>query len=151
MVVEVFSTKDKDNYLKLYYCVNKACNGLLTRTELLRAYRENGFVKVNEIELDKILSFVDQDGNGFVTFSEFLAACVSAEDILTPSKLSAAFHGLDQDRSNTLDLNELEQVLAKYAKIPDDMWERVLRDVDDDGSGKLNLDEFIIMMRNIFS
>jgi hypothetical protein len=59
MVAEVFSPKDNDNFLKIYYCVNKACNGLLTRNELLRAYWENGFGKVSETELDKILSFVD--------------------------------------------------------------------------------------------
>lgn len=59
MVSEVFTMKDKDNYLKLYYSVNRACNGLLTRNELLRAYWDNGFAKVSEIELDKILSFVD--------------------------------------------------------------------------------------------
>jgi Ca2+-binding EF-hand superfamily protein len=41
-------------------------------------------------------------------------------------------------------------VLAKYAKIPDDLWDEILKDVDEDGSGKLNLDEFILMMRKVF-
>lgn len=42
-------------------------------------------------------------------------------------------------------------MLANYAHIPDDLWDRVLSDVDEDGSGKLNLDEFIIMMRKVFT
>jgi hypothetical protein len=41
---------------------------MLTRNELLQAYWSNGYAWISEIELDKILSYVDQDGNGFVTF-----------------------------------------------------------------------------------
>jgi Ca2+-binding EF-hand superfamily protein len=47
-------------------------------------------------------------------------------------------------------VSELKEVLSKYASISDELWDRVLANVDEDGSGKLNLDEFIIMMRNVF-
>lgn len=95
IVSEIFGQRDKDKYLKIYYSLNRNCNGLLTRNELKRAYWDNGFGWISEIELDKILAFVDQDGNGFVTFREFLAASVSSEDILTPAKLTTAFKLFD--------------------------------------------------------
>lgn len=56
---EIFTQKDKDNYLKIYYSINRLCNGLLTRNELLKAYWDNDFLFISEIELDKILAFVD--------------------------------------------------------------------------------------------
>lgn len=150
IVTEIFSQRDKDNFLKIYYSLNRSCNGMLTRNELLQAYWSNGFAWISEIELDKILSFVDQDGNGFVTFQEFLAASVAGEDILTPSKLNTAFKAFDKDRSGTIDVVELKESLASYANIPEDLWDAVLREVDDDASGKINLEEFITMLKNIF-
>ena len=65
--------------------------------------------------------------------------------------MNAAFKAFDKDRSGSIDVDELKEVLANYASIPDDLWDDVLRSVDDDASGKINLDEFITMMKNIFA
>jgi len=42
---------------------------------------------MSEVELDKALSYVDDDGNGFITFSEFLVGVITPADILVKDKL----------------------------------------------------------------
>jgi calcium-dependent protein kinase len=46
IVTEIFTQRDKDKFLKIYYEINRRCNGLLTRDELLRAYWDNGFASL---------------------------------------------------------------------------------------------------------
>ena len=50
---------------------------------------------MSEHELDSLLAYIDADRNGFVTFEEFLSAIVHPDDVLTPSKLLAAFKSFD--------------------------------------------------------
>lgn len=64
--------------------MNKSNNGMLSRNEFLKAYWAVGMRHTSESEIDKILSYVDNDGNGYITFSEFLVASVSQEECLKP-------------------------------------------------------------------
>ena len=50
---------------------------MLDRQEFLCAFWDVGMKNMSEVELDKALAFVDDDGNGFITFSEFLVACIT--------------------------------------------------------------------------
>jgi hypothetical protein len=86
-VTNVFTEKDTDYYRKIFLTLNKKANGMLSREEFLMAFWGVGMKSMSEVEVDKILSFVDNDGNGFVTFSEFLVASVGPEDILVQRKL----------------------------------------------------------------
>jgi|LakMenEpi03Aug12_release.lakeMendotaPanAssembly.Ray.scaffolds.fasta_scaffold595199_1 hypothetical protein len=50
---------------------------MLVRKEFLLAFWHVGVKNMSEVELDRILAYVDDDNNGFITFSEFLVACVT--------------------------------------------------------------------------
>lgn len=106
---------------------------------------------MNEVEVDKILAYVDDDDNGYITFSEFLVACVGTEDCLTKQNLSVCFKLLDKDASGSISISEMKMVFCKEAQITDGDWLKLLKTVDDDGNSEINLEEFSQLMRNIFS
>lgn len=54
---------------------------------------------MSELELDKVLSYVDNDQNGFITFSEFMIASVSKDYLLTRQRIADCFRSFDKDGS----------------------------------------------------
>ena len=123
-----------------------------TRAEFLQAFWDYGVKDMSEIELDSILSYVDSDQNGFVTFQEFVVASVFPEDILHPDILQQAFNAFDADGSGALELDELKAILQTEGKeILETEWEAIVAQVDDDGSGEISLEEFTEMMKIAFS
>jgi hypothetical protein len=61
MVTNLFSDLDIDFYKKIFYSINKTASGKLTRVEFLYAYWEVGIKTMSELELDRVLSYVDND------------------------------------------------------------------------------------------
>ena len=106
---------------------------------------------MSEVELDKILAFVDDDGNGHITFSEFLTAAVHPEDVLTGAKLLQAFKNFDEDGSGSIDIDEIKSHIGKGMDLPDSAWDEMMAEIDEDGSGEIAQNEFIDMMTSIFN
>lgn len=61
MVTTLFNEEDLDSYKHIFYTINKTCNGMLTREEFLKAYWGVGLKNMSEVELDRVLSYVDSD------------------------------------------------------------------------------------------
>lgn len=64
---------------------------------------------MSEIELDRVLAYVDNDQNGFVTFGEFIVATVSRHEILTKERIKACFQSFDEDGSGAISLLEIKE------------------------------------------
>ena len=87
IVKNLLSTNEQDPYLKIFYVINTSADGMCTKDQFIHAFWSLGFTEVSVQELDKLLAYIDDDRNGYVTFDEFLRASVSAEDVMTPQKL----------------------------------------------------------------
>ena len=61
MVTQLFNELDSDNYKKIFYAINKKQDGFLTRQEFLLAFWSVGLKNMSETELDRVLSYVDND------------------------------------------------------------------------------------------
>ena len=47
--------------MKIFYAINKKQDGKLTRLEFLHAFWMVGLKNMSEVELDRVLSYVDND------------------------------------------------------------------------------------------
>jgi Ca2+-binding EF-hand superfamily protein len=150
-VTNVFTETDNDYFRKIFLTLNKKANGMLSRDEFLRAFWDIGIKSMSEIEVDKILSFVDNDSNGFVTFSEFLVASVGPNDILITRKLQKCFKLLDDDGSGAISVAEIQYAVGKQAKVPTRYWKALMDTVDADGNAEINFDEFEQLMKQTFT
>jgi|LauGreDrversion4_2_1035121.scaffolds.fasta_scaffold411554_2 Ca2+-binding EF-hand superfamily protein len=69
-----------------------------------------GNVKGNLKEFQEIMLEVDQDGDGLVNYSEFLAASINKAKLLSTQNLQIAFQMLDSDKNGVISLKELKEV-----------------------------------------
>lgn len=56
---------------------------MITRDELIQCFKKYLGKDISDMEIDRILSQIDADLSGEITFSEFLVACINPKEILT--------------------------------------------------------------------
>merc|ERR1712216_597040 len=117
-------------------------SGMIDVRELKAAMRALGFEVKNE-ELKKMVSDVDNDGNGTIEFGEFLEMMTgkmgekdSREDIEKVFKL------FDED-NNKISFRNLARVAEELGdNIDDEELQDMTNQADRDGDGEINIDEF---------
>ena len=136
--------------LKLFRHFNTSGNCKLTKDELrqgLYEYREPEFVD-NYVE--NLFLSLDGDNNGYIEYEEFLRACIDKKLILKKNYLKYAFKFLKQD-DETETLNTQKIIKAFVVKpniILEAVFNKTLNNVDKDGDGTINYQEFEELMLN---
>ena len=57
------------------------------------------------------MSVMDSNHNGYIDYTEFIAACLQSYNYLKESHLKSAFSYFDKDNSGTISLEELSSCL----------------------------------------
>jgi calcium-dependent protein kinase len=91
LLVKMADNKDIEQLRNMFMRMDKDNTGDITAIELREALNE-AHIKIDEIELDKIVSEVDYHGDKMINYSEFLSATISVKNILTGEKLRAIFN-----------------------------------------------------------
>lgn len=100
-------------------------------------------------DVDKSFEFVDTDGDGFISFSEFVEMMKSYNkgDGVKKSDIRSAFKMFDKNGDGKISADELLQVLKNLGeKCSLDSCRKMIRGVDADGDGLIDIDEFTHMM-----
>ena len=84
-------------------------------------------------------------------YLEWVVATINKEKLLTDEKLKQAFSLFDKDGSGTISSEEVKEILCAGRKIDDQVWEEVIREVDADGNGEIDFEEFSAMMQKLLS
>lgn len=128
--------------------MDKNKDGKLQYDELLGGYEEfyGDFAKE---EVDRIFAIVDVDNSGEIDFSEFVTATVNRNELLQDEKLKQAFDLYDKDGSGAISTSELKDVLGVGGQISEEVWEKIIKEVDENGDGEVSLEEFKTMMRQL--
>lgn len=100
--------------------------------------------KPNGAELQAMMTSVDTDGNGLIDFNEFCTLMMnygSKENI--KEELMAAFKAIDTDASGALSKDEIKSICVKFqVNITDEEVDELIRDIDLDGNGQIDYEEF---------
>lgn len=91
------------------------------------------------------------DHSGEIDFSEFMTASVNKKTLLQNEKLQAAFKYFDRDSSGEINVEEIKEVLGGNIVTSEDVWKQVLSEVDINGDGGIEFDEFKKMMTKLLS
>jgi len=97
----------------------------------------------------KTFQLVDVDHSSEIDFSEFVTATACRIQLLKESKLKTAFDFFDKDKSGTIDLDEIKQVLGGGQNCSDKVWKEVVGEIDVNGDGEIDFEEFKLMMKNM--
>jgi calcium-dependent protein kinase len=135
---------------KLFMELNEKGDGRLTKEDLLKGMNRVLPISEATYEVDRIMSLIDNDQNGFIEYEEFLRACMNKEKILTNENLLAAFNVFDKDGSGSISGAELKMVLGAGAyDVEDDVWTEIIMEFDPKGEGEISFTQFKDMMNKI--
>eukprot|EP00904_Undaria_pinnatifida_P000932 jgi/Undpi1/1083/HiC_scaffold_10.g04546.m1 len=118
-------------------------NGRVGRAEFQEVLKQQGYT--NE-ELVGLFDEVDDDHDGYLHYTEFLAATLEMEGKkVANERLAEAFDQLDMDDSGHISKANLVEFLGRDSKGYD--VTQLIAEADEDGTGGINLQEFCTHMR----
>ena len=92
---------------------------------------------------------IDVNGSGTIEYSEFLLACIPEKVLLTNENMAVVFKVFDDDGSGQISKEEIKRVFSTKTIISDKVAQEIMEQIDTDGDGQLNFDEFAFLMKNI--
>ena len=92
---------------------------------------------------------MDADGSGFIDYSEFCVAAIDKKKLLSDKKIRQAFALFDHDNGGTIDSHELKRQLFNDMEIDDDHWDAIINEIDQDGNGEIDPDEFSYILKKL--
>merc|ERR1712162_66763 len=134
------SDEQMDEIREAFSLFDSDASGAIDVRELKAAMRALGFEVKNE-ELKKMVSDVDNDGNGTIEFVEFLG-------MMTGKMGEKVFKLFDDDNTNKISFRNLARVAEELGEnIDDEEMQDMINQADRDGDGEINVDEFYRIMK----
>lgn len=92
----------------------------------------------------------DTDGSGDINYTEFIAATIGSSIYSNEAYLKQAFDMFDKDKSGKIDKDEVVGLLSgeeMSGLVPVSAIEAAIKEIDQDGDGEIDFEEFIEMMK----
>lgn len=120
LLVKVLADSEVGHLRQTFQDMDRDCTGMVTIDELQSAFASNHELSVlSGNDLLKIMKHVDQNGNGAINYSEFLAATISLDTVLTEEKLRVLFKHFDVDNKEYITAENVQEVSeANGRKLP---------------------------------
>jgi Ca2+-binding EF-hand superfamily protein len=140
--------KQKRKLRTAFNTVDRSGNGSLDVQELgvlLRSLGED----LTEAELRERMRSVDSDSSGEVDFDEFAALIFQWQE----QELHDVFHYFDEDDSGNISLDEMCKAIRALSEreVTEGEAKQRATMVDGDGSGEIDMDEFVAFARSMMS
>lgn len=112
---------------------------------MMQAFADNKS-EVSSEEALRIFKGIDQDNSGTISFSEYMVAAMAKKSLNSEDKLQAAFRMFDKNGTGLICVEELREILEKGGSHD---WEKIVREIDENGDGEISYDEFNQMMNKL--
>jgi len=162
-LVSYFSAKEETaSLLTTFQVLDKDKNGVLSKQEIMEGYKDIIGKAQNNEEIEEIINKIDNNNNGLIDYSEFVAATINKMTLLSRTKLDATFRLFDKDGDGYLTIDELKEFLnpdqlklskqagykgeAPPKQEEDKMWSELISQADKNQDGKITLKEFKDLM-----
>jgi len=148
LIASQMSENQIDKLRQTFMQLDKNGDGLLTVVEMKEGLEKAGVENVPP-ELKAILMAVDSDGSGVVDYTEFLAATLDKSVYMKEDVCWQAFRIFDRNGDGKIDKKEMSYVLnddGVQGAAGRDIAQ-IMQDVDEDGDGEINFQEFMSMMK----
>lgn len=131
-----------------FRALDKDGDGTLSPAEVQAGLLEEGLHLPED--LDAMLRSVDCNGSGFLDYTEFVAATIDKKTYIERDVCWAAFRKFDLDGDGKITNAELHKVLTDHGLrtvLGKDTIENIIREVDANGDGCIDFDEWLAMMQ----
>ena len=100
----------------------------------------------------QLLKGADVDGSGSIDYTEFIAATMDHQTYMRNDYLRTAFDMFDKDKSGKIDKAELISLLQGEDManiVPGEQLIKYIEEVDQNGDGEIDFEEFQEMMEKV--
>lgn len=106
-------------------------DGKLTIEELKSGVKSIKGCMLTEADIESAMNVMDSNQNGYIDYTEFIAACLQSYNYLKENHLKTAFSYFDKDGSGTISPEELKQCLqSEDFTLPEETVSRLLTEAD---------------------
>jgi len=150
-----YAYRSVDDVKKAFQNMDSNGDGALDKGEMHKALTNYKY-DFSDQEVDIVFKYGDVDGDGEVTFEEFMyLMCPDAAQIIkkfresyrTINEVKAAFRKYDKNGDGDLSKQELSQMMYSTGQSYTDMEiDGIMNLGDKDGDGAIDLDEFLYLM-----
>eukprot|EP00768_Dysnectes_brevis_P007223 gnl/Dysnectes_brevis/601_a663_4723.p3 GENE.gnl/Dysnectes_brevis/601_a663_4723~~gnl/Dysnectes_brevis/601_a663_4723.p3 ORF type:complete len:159 (+),score=67.20 gnl/Dysnectes_brevis/601_a663_4723:1363-1839(+) len=136
-----------EEYKEAFNLFDKNGDGSITTLELGTVMRSLG-QNPTEAELADLINSVDTDGNGVISFVEFIKLMVSrTRNADSEEELKEAFRVFDRNGDGYINAAELRHVMTHIGeKLDEDEVDDLIREADIDGQGQIKYHDFVKIM-----
>jgi calcium-dependent protein kinase len=147
-IVHNLTSKEDCEFLREVFIIfDESGSGKLTKDQLIKGLNIVLSQEESEKEVNRLMSIIDVDGNGFIEYEEFLRAGLNKEKIITKENLETSFKLYDINKRGKINAQELGKVLGQGDDIYEDkVWQELIDEADIDKDGEINFSDFKTIM-----
>lgn len=157
----------KEEIMKIkhfYNLIDNNGDGKMEYAEIVEGFKR--YITVdNEKALMRIFKYIDQAHTGCIEYEEFIRACINKTNFLREENLRSTFELfiksklLEEEVDGEMKIQEgqeipvqdFKSILGLSSKFSDKQWETIIKQVDKNGDGQIEFDEFKEMMELFIS
>lgn len=134
---------------------DKEGSGTIGQTSMQMVLKSMG-VKVDKVDMDNYCAEVDEEGSGKFSFEMFCAVSakfmIEDDEEQMKEELKEAFRIYDKEGQGFITNDVLKEILREIdPTLTENDLENIIEEVDEDGSGTMDFDEFQEMMMGWFA
>eukprot|EP00347_Sterkiella_histriomuscorum_P008716 403344026 len=142
VLVKTINGKEIEHLRKQFEMVDVDHTGLIDAEELMNGIKSAG-VDISQQEVNKIIESVNFKGNGEINYSEFIAATLSIQEILTNERLYALFKEFDHEDIDVLTTHNIKGAMRRMGKdITNEEIEQMLKEHEIPSNGQIDFEKF---------
>jgi calcium-dependent protein kinase len=149
IVHNLIAKEDCDFLREVFIIFDESGSGKLTKDQLIKGLNNVLTQEESEKEVNRLMEFIDVDGNGFIEYEEFLRAGLNKEKILTEENLETTFNLFDINKRRKINAKEIGMLLGQGDDIgekKEKVWKELVVEADVDKDGEINFDDFKSVM-----
>ena len=147
IVHNLTSKEDCDFLREVFIIFDESGSGKLTKDQLIKGLKNVLSQEEAEKEVNRLMSIIDVDGNGFIEYEEFLRAGLNKEKIITKENLETSFRLYDINKRGKVNAKELGMVLGQGDdNMGEEVWQELIDEADIDKEGEINFNDFKTIM-----
>jgi calcium-dependent protein kinase len=150
MVNHLLNAKDKDGLINIFHSFDKNGDGVISKEELYQVLCTTLGEYEAKREVEKTMTNIDIDKNGYIDFNEFLLASIDRKKLINKEKLEATFNMFDINGNGYISPEEFSFILGSSLQNPQSLLS-ILKDVDINGDAEVSFSEFKLLMCKLVS
>ncbi|KAH7690058.1 Non-specific serine/threonine protein kinase protein [Dioscorea alata] len=146
VIAENLSEEDMKGLRQMFMNMDTDRSGTITYKELKAGLSSLGSRLIRK-EIRQLMDAADVDKDGCIDYIEFITVIMHRHQLDNDENLYKAFQFFDKDGCGYITRDEIKQAMQEYGMGDDATIDEIIDDVDTNKDGRIDLEEFVAMMR----